>query len=476
MLDTLVRQSTRRGASEDGAALVLVMIVTAVLAGVGATVFTLSTNNLGNARRDRQASSALANSEAGVAQAMAYLKNRGAGQLVCAPQCEDKNPWGEEPYSVDQDSFPSMQVTLANQETYSVWIETIQPVGPKAPGLYRVNSIGNSGSGPGARTVQVDVQVAPFDFPLAVFGDSIQAGGSGAITTESLFSTGCIFKRSKIKFSGIDNVYGIPAAAHSAQYITDSQATGSSCAASDSKNIHAPSGGTPKYCNPSYPYDQDRQGGPLDSSTGCQGTNGVYPQTSLLSSAEQMASQYGFNLEGLSPGQIDQLRTAAQEQGFYSTTSAAVPAVLQDDVLSQQYPNPVVFYEFDSSVPAKSRLVDLKGFSDVTYGRAANLGSTAPGCTPRNVIVVVINGDVRLNGNQTLVGSIFALGPAPYGNVMKANGTSQLIGTLYAKSLDLTGTADINLDPCFLANLPGQLLNVTASTFREVDRPTVAAP
>lgn len=459
-----------RAASDDrGSALVMTLIVMAVLSGLGATVFALSTDNLGNARRDRQASSALANGEAGVAQAVSYIKNRGVGQLACAPDCNGANPWGEEPASVDGDGFPSMEVTLASQEVYSVWIETIQAMTPTAAGLYRVHSVGNSGTGPGARTVEVDVQVTPFEFPLAVFADSVQAGGNGAITTESMFSTGCIFKRDKINFQGIDPVYGIPAAAHSSQYITDSQASGSSCASSDNKNIHRPTGGVPKYCNTNYPYDQDRQGGDLAGTT-CLGSAGAYPQTSLIADNDDMEAQYGFNLSGLTPGQIQQLRTAAQEQGFYFTNTSAIPAVLQDDISSAQHPNPVLFYEFASSHPTNQRLVNLNNLSDVTYGRPAQVGGSHPSCHSRNVIVVILNGDVRLNSNQTLVGSVFALGPSPYGNVQKANGTSNLIGTLYARSIDLTGTANIDLDQCFLANLPGQLLNVKTTNFREVDR------
>lgn len=464
-----VTPGTRRVGGEAGSALVLTMIVLAVLTGLGTTVFALSTDNLGNARRDRQASSALANGEAGVAQAVSYIKNRGVGQLACAPDCNAANPWGEQPGSVDGDAHPSMQVTLSAQEQYSVWIETVQPLAVNTPGLYRVHSIGSSGSGQGSRKVEVDIEVSPFDFPLAVFADSIQPGGGGKITTESLFSTGCIFKRDKITFQGIDPVYGIPAAAHSAQYITDSQATGSTCTDTDSKNIHKPTGSTPKYCNPTYPNDQDRQGGPL-SGTSCLGAGGAYPQTSLIQNAQQLADEYDFNLDGLTPGQIQQLRTAAQEQGFYFTNSAAIPPVLKDSVTSLQHPNPVLFYEFASSVASNSRLVDLNDLSATTYGRTAQLSATSTGCHSRNVIVVVLNGDVRLNSNQTLVASVFALGPAPYGSVTKANGTSNLIGTLYAKSIDLTGTANIDLDPCFLANLPGQLLNVKGKNFREVDR------
>lgn len=462
------RLARSRATGDSGSAIILTMVVLAVLTGLGMTVFALSTDNLGNSRRDRQASSALANSEAGVAQAVAYLKNRGVGKLLCSPNCDAANPWGES--ALDGDAYPSTQVTLANKETYSVWIETVQAMTPTAAGIYRVRSIGNSGTGPGARTVEVDLQVAPFEYPLAVVADSVQAGGSGAITTESMFSTGCIFKRGKINFQGIDPVYNKPAAAHSAQYITDSQATGSSCAPSDSKNIHKGPGSTTTPCNTAYPYDQDKQGGPL-AGTSCESVNAPYgTTTSLIADSDDLEAQYGFNLDGLTPSQIDQLRTAAQEQGFYFTSTSAVPAVLKDDTAALAHPNPVVFYEFASSVNSNSRTVDLNDFSDVVYGRATPLAATDAGCHGRNVIVVVRNGDVRLNSNQTLVASVFALGPNPYGNVQKANGTSQLIGTLYARSIDLTGTADIDLDDCFLGNLPGQLLNVEPSAFREVDR------
>lgn len=464
---------------DDGSAIILTMIVLAVLTGLGVTVFALSTNNLGNARRDRQASSALANSEAGVAQAISYIKNRGVGQLACAPNCNAANPWGES--AADGDVHPSMQVTLSSQEVYSVWIETIQPLQPRVAGLYRVHSVGNSGTGPGSRTVAVDVQVTPFDFPLAVFADSIQAGGNGAITTESMFSTGCIFKRDKIRFADLngdgipdtDLVYGIPAAAHSSQYITDSQATGSSCAENDRDNIHAKVGGVDKPCNTNYPYDQDRQGGSL-AGTSCLGPGGAYPQTSKIVNEADLRAKYGFNTAGLSPGQINQLRTAAQEQGFYFTNTSAIPLALKPSQQAMQHPNPVIFYEFASNHPTNDRLVDLNDLDPVAYGRPAQVSATSSSCTSRNVIVVVLNGDVRLNSNQTLVASVFVMGPSPYGEVRKANGTSQLIGTLYAKSIDFTGTANVDLDGCFLANLPGQLLNVKATNFREVDRPLPA--
>lgn len=459
---------------ETGSALVMTLLVMVILTGLGTTVFTISTRNLNNAQRDRQATAALADAEAGIGQAVAYLKSEGVGKLRCAPNCNAANPWGEQPSSLDGDSYPAKEVTLSPTETYQVWIVPIVPfnaaVNPE--GRYRIHSVGDAGPGPGSRTVTQDVTLTPFSFPLAIYGDSIQAGGSGSLFTESLFSAGCIFKRSKLTFTGVDQVYDIPAAAHSSKIITDSQAGGSSCAETERSNIHAPAPRGTGPCNPDYPFDQDSQGADLSTFANACYLSGSsmpgsqpYPETSYTNN---VAKDYGFQESGLTSGQLDALRTAAMEQGFYFTNSTAIPTVLQDDVTSLQYPNPVLFYDLKGS--SVGGLVDLNDFSSVTYGRPAGITADDAACTSRNVIVVVLNGDVRLNSNQVLVASVFAMGPSPYGSVTKANGTSTLIGTLYARSIDLTGTANTYLDDCFLANLPGQLLNVRPSDFREVDR------
>lgn len=451
-----------RRADERGSALIITMLMIAVLTGLALTVFALSVDNLGNARRDRQATAALANSEAGISQAIAYVKLNGLGRLRCAPNCGAANPWGES--AADGDADPGTVVTPGSGERYEVWIEPISPMGPTTPGRYRVHSIGNAGTGPGSRKVEVDIAVAPFEFPLAVYADSVQAGGTGSIHTASLFSKGCIFKRSRITFAGIDPVYNIPAAAHSAQYITDTQGAGAACSSTDNKNIHKP--GQP--CNTAYPYDQDLAGGPLDTTPCFRPAGAPYPTTSLIPTGDSLGQVFDFDLAGLSPAQLDLLRTAAQEQGFYFTNTTAVPAVLQDATTSLNFPNPVLFYDLKGA--AIGGQVDLNGFSSSTYGRPVPLVATSASCTSRNVLVVVVNGNVKLNSNQTLVGSVFAMGPAPNGEVSKANGNSKLIGTVYARSIDLTGTADIHLDDCFLENLPGNLLSVKAEMFREVDR------
>ena len=126
----------------------------------------------------------------------------------------------------------------------------------------------------------------------------------------------------------------------------------------------------------------------------------------------------------------------------------------------------MLFYDLKGA--AIGGTVDLSGLTG--YSRAYPVLPTDAGCKASGAIVVVLNGNVKLNANTVLTASVFAPGPAPNGQVTKANGTGQLIGTLYADSIDMRGTADIYLDDCFLANLPGSLLNVTVTNYREIDR------
>lgn len=454
---------------DDGAALLTTLFMMAILSALAVTIGVISVNNVGNSGRDRQAAAALALSEGGVAQAVSQLRQSHTVKKLneCSPTCSTF-PWGNK--------GAPQTVTVASGETYAVWIEPIQEldVVAKKAGIYRVHSTGTSAGNPGNRSVDVDVEVSPFEYPLAVYADTVQPGGSGGIFNESLFSTGCIFKRDKINFgTELDVVYGIPPAAHTSKVITDSQGSGTNCPASDKNNIHK--GTHPNYvdpgCNTKYPYDQDALGSdPVGSPCfqSAAGTNPLYPTTSKVPSEQWLSDTYDFQLEGLTEEQLELLKTAATEQGFYFTNTTQIPTVLQSATTAAPYPNPILFYDLKG--PAVGGQVDLNQLGDV-YSRPAPIDANDPACDGRSVFIVVRNGDVKMNANTTIVASIFALGPAPYGKVSKLNGTGQLIGTLYARELDLTGTGDIILDKCFVQNPPGQALDVRVTNFVEVDRP-----
>jgi hypothetical protein len=85
-------------------------------------------------------------------------------------------------------------------------------------------------------------------------------------------------------------------------------------------------------------------------------------------------------------------------------------------------------------------------------------------------MIIIEGGDARLNSNSTLAASLFMVSGDPYGNVTKANGTATFTGTISANNLDLSGTSDISLDPCYLANPPPGLTTQRTLNYREVDR------
>lgn len=456
---------------DEGAAMIVVLTVLLIMTALGSTAALLASQNLSSATLDRQATATENLSEAGVAQAVAWIRYNGVGGLACSPTCDPalgQPDWGRGP--VTGASYGHL-VTGAGGQQYRAWIERQAALQPPATtvGRYVVHSTavfnGAATTGTATRVVSEDVRVAAFKFPIGVFAHTVAAGGNGGLHYESLFSDSCIQGRQFETFSGTDAYYGVPAAAHSADTIVPKQSD--SCTSSNS--IH--SGGA---CSSASDFrnDTDKYGGPLTSGDGCysNGTlNGLpWLTTSKETSFANMAATYGFdvNPSGLSNSQLDTLRTVSQQQGFYFTSTTAIPAALQPASASTTYPHPVLFYDLKgAAVGGQVDLGDLTG-----YSRSYPVTSTDTQCKPAGAIVVVLNGNVQLNGNTVLTASVFAPGPYPNGQVAKANGSAQLIGTLYADNVDMRGTADIYLDSCFLANLPGGLLKVTVDNYREVDR------
>jgi hypothetical protein len=465
-------RSVQAKGSDQGAAMIVVLTVMLILTALGATAAMLASQNLSSATLDRRGARAQHLAEAGVAQAVAWIRANGVGTLACSPTCDTaagQPDWGRGPTTGTNYGHV---VTDTSGREYRVWIEAQSLLRPPSTtiGRYVIHSraldIPTATSGSVKRDVSEDVRVTPFRFPIGVFAHTVAAGGNGGIHYESLFSDSCIQGRSFETFQGTDAYYGVPAGAHSADAIVPKQ----NGACSPGQSIH-----NAVACNGSYPYDTDKYGSPLstgaaDSACYNQGTLNGQPwlTSSQESSFANMAATYGFDVNtlGLSNSQLDALRTAAQQQGFYYTDTTAIPAALTTATASTTYPHPVLFYDLKG--PAVGAVVDLSNLTG--YSRSYPVADNTAGCKASGAVVVVLNGNVKLNSNTVLTASVFAPGPYPNGQVQKANGTGQLIGTLYADNIDMRGTADIYLDSCFLANLPGGLLTATVDNYREIDR------
>ncbi len=474
---------------DRGLGLVTVMTVMAVISALAITATTLSIKNLDNSRRDRQALAALATGEAGVSQALSFLRTGNLSALTCMEPATGASPTGTclstteswtssvapKQVRVDGTAGPCVDST----DCYRVWIGTLQPYTPSCPGrhatpprpcsgTYRVHATGVSGNGPGARALAVDVQVTPYPYPMGVFAEVFSGNGNVGIHRQSLFTLGCMVNRQRDDVSGsgtqfewdpgagrpvLDLFYDHPAAAHAtAQISTDNN----SCA---SAPIH-----TASDCDPLYRFDRSGQGGPLTAGDGCYGayvrTDGsgtVHPTTSEFTQ-DELVERYGYRPRGLSDSQYDSLRSQAQGQGTYNIAPGDVYARLTQ-LAAQGIMSPVLYWD-NGDVTLNQR--DFPAAFQRTPTTATTCGSQS--------VTIVVSGpdnDLKYSGGTSapwLVAAMFV----PDGELTGAGGRNT-IGTVFAKTLDLGGNVDFFMDQCFASNPPGGTLDVEVVDWREDD-------
>ena len=429
-MSMMMRISRRVRGGDNGAAMMIVLLAGAVLTASAIVAVTVSSANLRNAGRDRVSSGALNAAEAGVAEAVNYLRTALSGDLSCSPNCAG-NPWGN--------STTPQQSVMPDGATATVYISVVQPFSPPAykQAVYRINSTGRSGQGPGQRIIQQTVTGTPVPIPIGVYANTITMNGTPQTFQESVFSKDCIRGRNQMNFgSQPDAYFGIVPAAHSTKWISTGNG---SCDGSNNNNIHKNG-----VCNPAYAYDQDAQGGPVSSPCAPPGNTSLFTQADL--------DGYG---RGLTQSELERLRTQAKSQGNYWTSATSWTA-----------PNPatsrsaVIFFDVGPNATVTIQN-ELDGW--------AWDGSCAS--TPRTLIVVVNNssvgsGGLTINANGSLAGALFV-----QRGQLKFNGTITWTGTLFADSIQQwNGNATSQLTSCFLANLPGGMMDITPTRFREVDR------
>lgn len=451
---------------DDGSALLITVMVMAVVMSLTTVVLAVSVNSLGAASRAEQSAGALDAADAGVTQAIVYLQATAGRGLACSPTC-GANPWGNKnaPQSVD---LPG-----GTDQNYRVWIE---PIPVSNPAFYRVHSRGRDSEG--VRLLQADVELSMLatHLPLGVFARTVQGGGSASVTRESIYTTGCVWRRSQIATGGIDAWTGIPASVHSSQTITDGNGSGTNCA-SDNKAIHK--GGD---CDSAYKYDQDSlySYNPADACSLAQvalgttlynkyyrprdldGTPGNDVAGSYLRDDAALREVFGVDdRDPFSPAQLDELRTIAQMQGTYYTSATGFAS--PDPTTN---PNAVLF--FDLANATGNREVNLNDI--IGWDRARGLSATHADCKPRSLLIVIDGGNAKLNSNQVLTASLVLTSRAPYGLVDKANGTADFIGTVFADQINLVGNVDFSLDECFMTNLSPHFRSASITNYQEIDR------
>ena len=211
------RRITRNDA---GSALILTLMAMAVVMGMATTVAVVSINNLQSSTKAQQAGMALNAADAGVAQAMSYLRSSGVRRVNCSPTCSANR--GEQRHA------HLRHAGWSGGQAYKAWIEPVRPYPANDPAVYRIHSTGTA-SGAARRTVAQDVTVG--SNIKGVHARTISGGGSASVSRASVFSTGCVYDRSKLDMTTgeLDVAYGVPVGVHSSQIITDSNGSGQFC-------------------------------------------------------------------------------------------------------------------------------------------------------------------------------------------------------------------------------------------------------
>lgn len=464
----LLREPLRKRRDDAGVALITVVAFVMVAAGLGALVASVSVRALGSSTQDGAAAAAQGVTDAGVAEAINYIRQNGIQDLLCAEGTAASDPtcsgtrWSNPttPVLVAGGSVVTGTTCPASVDCHAVWISKVRGYQPAAgtpggaatpvvPGIYRIHSTGISGVGPGGRSQVVDVQVNPARFPFGVFAATFGMPSAGSPGDHiGFFTTGDVTL--KCKPTGVDYANNIPAAVHAAGRVSYG---GGPCPATPPNPTTS--------CQLDNPYDQDSAGVSF-ASTSCferdrtdpafSGMNlAPYPASSLFTA--QDLARYGYRPGGLSPSEYEQLKAQAVSQGTYNPANLNTAL---NTLIAQGVKHPVVWYD-NGTEPNSDTL-------PTQFYRAP----TSTNC-PKYALTIVVKGtDVLWTQTRAsnLVASIFL---PDSGATFKLAGNASLIGTLFADNIQFNGNGTIALDPCFVANPPGGVLDLTVLNTRNVD-------
>jgi hypothetical protein len=180
-----------------------------------------------------------------------------------------------------------------------------------------------------------------------------------------------------------------------------------------------------------------------------------YPTTSL---SGDLQSQYGYRPRGLTDAQYNALRTQAGAQGTYNIAPSAVKARLEA-LAAMGVTSPILYWDNGSVSLGQS---DFPG----DFSRPLN---TNPTCGKKNVTIVVSGAGNNLsyqggNSEPFLSAAIFV----PDG-LLSGSGGRNTIGTIFAKTIDMSGGNAFYMDECFANNPPGATVDVQVVDWREDD-------
>lgn len=460
--------------------MILVLVVLMLLTALGATLGAVTLDNLRSSLRADEAARVVNAAEAGVAQAMTFIRQNGVGALRCrAADPAAATPTWTDCAGVYGRSAPVGSPSgLPDGIRYWTWVEEVSRFTPNsdAQGVYRIHATGTLSGGARAschgvegacRSVTVEVVVTDFGLGAGIYSKSIQGNSAGASTVrdQSVFTSGCLPKRGSLDVSGFDAAHGIPAGVHTSGLIVDAPV--SKCDKA-SNSIHAS-----RACNTSFPFDQDVRGGSLGGTTcwtrlqqetpggvpnedvyGVAGTgvpDGVWG--SRVDSQAAMEDTFGLQYPPLDANEVERLQAIAQEDGTYRTTPTWPAAAIA------QASRGVFFFDLAASSQTEVNLAAMP----------APFNTEPAACSGAVVVIQDGNAKIASSNKDSVVGaSVFLLSSSGARGIATLNG-GKLHGGLFAEAIDFGGNVLLEPADCTDGSSNPALLTVTMTSYSEDD-------
>lgn len=503
-----------RALNERGVAMVTVLLVGAALTALTSAAAFVTIEEFGATQADKNAAQALSYAEAGIDRLVLKIRN---GDLTwndlsssgCSnPAVTINGAYGSGSYVTRLEVFDNRLTTPPGDR----FVPTSCVVASTSPRGLHAFVITSTGTQPQAqRVIRQVIEIKPLGLPIGIYAyDSIEARGSVNLENISMVSEGVILNRDNLHFRGTDPYYTLadfygsrvtdvvgvarmPAAVH---------AKGASYYGAASKTVEHRAGFEPN-------CEANRSPGTAGQSlwdgsgtaalevlaTDCvdwPGSN-EEPDPAIVTSSSFQPPTSKFTEDDrrrvaptptLSEQDYLTLRTAARQSGLYcsgstaltlSCTKAGGPVfALTAGKLDAQHidggsnpANPitsksfVVYIEFDNNgLDPFTRKLTWSG------GAANSIGPcTTNPATSLSGVIVVRRGTIDFSGSSTINGALLV----PEGAVESSGGFT-MEGTIIARRIYSVGNATIRLSSCWVRNIPGPFLDVTATAWTEVDR------
>jgi hypothetical protein len=475
----------RRTRDQRGIAMVTVLFVAAVLTVVGSSATFITIHELQSSSADRRSAEALGYAEAGVDRLMQELRR---GSIT----------WGHVREAGCARPPLALPTTSIGNGTYTAWLTVYDPnsgAGPDvpptpwtsandsaAPCLGRSNdvraglyfAIDVKGVHPTAsRAVRQVVQIDTLDLPIGLYAESVDANGNPDVGGMSVITPGDVYGREKLGFTGCDPYYKmndfwpglsstqcVPAAVHAlgAVYLKSNGGQREhppflNCTANDGRGTRGQS-----------QFDESGGGAAITSGT-CSnwaGTPSAPPPDSLFTQEDlaRVVKRTGF-----SDQEYLTLKEAARSSGIYCyfPTGGGSQCTRNGQTVTGYgsvagLPNNFVAY-FDYQDASKALTTNEVTWNNSWWGCNDNPDLN------KSVVIIVRNGGMRIAANRMNNGAMFL----PEGTFTDMGG-HRWNGTIIAKNYHSRGTATKTVDACWVNNMPGTFLDVTPSTWSELDR------